>query len=124
MLYDENQTYEERVLIEEHTEGPMDKIKGFGKKTVQWCKDHKEVIIVFGPIILGGGIEIGKMIAKRELFLDEKALKERFIYDRKKGHYYEMTRKPKGSEWIQIDHRIDYGEMLGDILSDMKLLKK
>lgn len=92
-------------------------------KAVDWCKDHKEAIVVFGPVIMGGIVEIAKISTKRHTVSEEKALKERYIYDRSNGHYYELKRQPKSSEWIQIDQRKQNGETLGCILDDMGLLK-
>lgn len=89
----------------------------------EWCKNHKEAIIVFGPVIASGIVEICKISTKRHVVNEEKALKNRYIYDRSSGHYYELRRKPKNSEWLQIEHRKQNGETLGMILNDMRLLK-
>lgn len=89
----------------------------------EWCKDHKEAIIVFGPVIMGGIVEIAKISSKRHTVNEEKALKERYVYDRSAGHYFELKRQPKSSEWLQIEQRKTNGETLGAILSDMRLLK-
>lgn len=91
---------------------------------VEWCKNHKEMIVVFGPVIAGSLIEIVKISTKKKTVSEERALKERFIYDSHTRHYYETKRKPKNSEWLQIDQRIVNGELLGFILEDMGLLKK
>lgn len=90
---------------------------------VDWCKEHKEAIIVFGPVVMGGIVEILKIQTKYHTVNEEKALKDRYIYDRSSGHYYELKRKPKNSDWIKIDQRKQNGESLGWILNDMKLLK-
>lgn len=89
----------------------------------EWCKDHKEAIIVFGPVIMGGIIEIAKISSRRHTVNEEKALKERYVYDRSAGHYFELKRQPKSSEWLQIEQRKMNGETLGAILNDMRLLK-
>lgn len=89
----------------------------------EWCKDHKEAIIVFGPMIMGGIIEIAKISTKRHTVNEEKALKERYVYDRSAGHYFELKRQPKSSEWLQIEQRKMNGETLGTILNDMGILK-
>lgn len=89
----------------------------------EWCKEHKESVIVFGPVIMGGIIEILKISTKRHVVNEEKALKERYIYDRSTGHYYELKRQPKSREWLMIEQRKQNGETLGVILNDMRLLK-
>ncbi len=89
----------------------------------EWCIRNKEAIIVLGPVIAGGVVEVVKISTKRRTIKEEKALKERYIYDHSTGHYYEMRRKPKNSELLQIDQRKREGESLGWILNDMRLLK-
>lgn len=92
-----------------------------GVKT--WCRIHQGEIIVFGPMIAGGLIEIIKIGTRKHTVSEEKALKDRYIYDRSGGHYYELRRKPKNSEWIEIEERRNQGQNLGVILRDMRLLK-
>lgn len=89
----------------------------------EWCKNHKEMITVFGPVLVGGIVEMVKISTKVHTVNEEKALKERYVYDHSAGHYYELKRQPKSSEWIQIEQRKQNGETLGMILNDMRLLK-
>lgn len=92
--------------------------------TKKWCKNNKEVIIAVAPPVLGWTAELFKMIAKKGYINEEKRLKNNYIYDRDKGHFYELRRTPKSSEWLQIDHMREVGDVpLGVILNDMKLLK-
>lgn len=88
-----------------------------------WCGKHKEQIVVFGPVIISGLVEITKVMVRRGNVKEEKHLKENYIYDRPQGHYYELRRKLKSSEWIQIEERKAEGESLGVILRDMRVLK-
>lgn len=89
----------------------------------EWCENHKEMIAVFGPVMIGSIVEMAKIATKNHTVNEEKALKEKYIYDRSSGHYYELKRQPKSSEWLQIDQRKQNGESLGMILNDMRLLK-
>ena len=90
----------------------------------EWCKNNKEVIIAVAPPLIGGAVELIKMSVKKGYISEEKRLKNNYIYDRERGHYYELCRKPKSSEWLQIDHMREVGDVpLGVILNDMKLLK-
>lgn len=114
---------EEKKTLKDYLGGCSDWVKWKIHLVCDWCKDHKEAIIVFGPVIAGGIIEIVKISTKRHTVNEEKALKERYIYDRSAGHYYEVRRKPKNSEWLQIEQRRENGEPLGWILNDMRLLK-
>lgn len=90
----------------------------------EWCRNNKEVIIAVAPSLIGGAVELIKIAFKKGYVNEEKHLKNNYIYDREKGHYYELCRKPKSSEWLQIDHMREVGDVpLGVILNDMKLLK-
>lgn len=114
---------DEKKTLKKWFEEKSELAKWKTQTAIDWCKQHKETIIVFGPVIMGGIIEIIKISTKRHTVNEEKALKERYIYDRSTGHYYEMKRKPKTSEWLQIEERKQNGESLGWILNDMRLLK-
>lgn len=114
---------EEKKTLKQWFEEKSDLAKEKAMGAIEWCKNHKEAIIVFGPVAMGGIIEIAKISTKRHTVNEEKALKERYIYDRSNGHYYELKRQPKRSEWLQIDQRRQNGETLGWILNDMRLLK-
>lgn len=114
---------EERKTLKKRIEEVSDWAKWKAQMTVDWCKRNKQAIIVFGPVIAGGLIEIIKISTKHHLVNEEKALKERYIYDRSGGHYWEIKRKPKRSEYLQIEQRRNNGESYGSILNDMRLLK-
>jgi hypothetical protein len=92
-------------------------------RTKDWCRCHKSEIISLTPILISGTIEIVKIVSKNRNIGAERYLKENYIYDRSAGHYYELKRQPKSSEWTMIDHRKSNGELLGDILKDMNLLR-
>jgi len=101
----------------------FEKAKAKYNATKDWCKDNKEMICVFGPVIVGSCIEIMKMLTKRSIVNEERRLKDNYIYDSSNRHYYELVRKPKSYEWVEIDERRSLGEPLGEILQDMRLLK-
>lgn len=113
----------EKKTLKERIGDFSDLAKSKVQNATDWCKNHKEVIVVFGPVIISGVLEFIKISAKKSSVKEEKMLKDRYIYDRSQGHYYEIIRKPKSSEWIQIDQRKQNGEALGCILDDMGLLK-
>lgn len=93
-------------------------------RTCDWCRANQEVLVLTVPIAVGGAFELAKTIVKSKSTSDEKALKERYIYDRSNGHYYECKRKIKNHEWAEIDARHSIsGEPIGNILQDMRLLK-
>ena len=93
-------------------------------RTCDWCRSNQEIVALTVPIAVGGAFELAKTIVKTKATNDEKALKERYIYDRSNGHYYECKRKVKNREWAEIDARHALtGESVGTILQDMRLLK-
>lgn len=114
---------EEKKTLKRWFEEVSENGKRKALEVIDWGKDHKETMAIFGPVFIGSFIEIIKIVSKHHTVNEEKALKERYIYDRSLGHYYEMKRQPKRSEWLQIDQRKQNGETLGEILNDMKLLK-
>lgn len=93
------------------------------EKVHVWIGKNKEVIRIAVPVLIGSGLELVKVLVKRNNLNKEEKLKTNFIYDPRKRHYYELKRKPKTKQWIEIDRRSDNGERLGDILQDMRLLK-
>ena len=92
-------------------------------KTKDWCGKNKEVIIAVAPTVIGGSIELIKIIVKRNCVSEEKKLRDKYIYDRDNGHYYELRRKPKNSEWLKLDHMKEIGIPIGVALNEMELLK-
>lgn len=95
------------------------------EKGKEWFKENKELATVLGPVVLGGFIEICKIISRSSTAKENKRLKENYIYDRSAGHYYETKRKLKSREWLQFDEMRTTTDMsVGEILDEMKLLKK
>lgn len=92
-------------------------------QTVDWCKDNKEASIVLGTVLVKGTVEMIKITSRSGRIREEQRLKDRYIYDHSSGHYYELRRKLRSSEWVEIDLRKRNGESLGAILRDMRVLK-
>lgn len=86
---------------------------------VNFLRDHKETVLVLAPVVISGAVEIVKIIAKRGNLKQEQKLKDNYIYDSKGRHYYELNKRPSNSEWIQIDERVNSGELLGRTLREM-----
>lgn len=117
--------------MDENKNENMEKVEGevvdenlsWFQKFKKGCKDHKAELLVLLPVAIPSVIDLVKIATKKNNLKEEKHLKENYIYDRYNGHYYETKRKVKSSEWLRIDHRKEEGELVGDILQDMKLLK-
>lgn len=114
---------EERLTWKEKLEGVKQKIRTKLERASCWWREHQTEISVFGPVLISGTVEMIKIISKQKKQNEERYLKENYIYDRSMGHYYELRRKLKSSEWLMIEKRKSYGEPLGEILQDMRVLK-
>lgn len=114
---------EEKKTLKEKFEAFSEEAKWKAHRAAEWCRNNKDAVLLFGPVIAGGIIEMIRVTNRNHVLKEEKALKDRYIYDRSTGHYYELKRKPKNSEWLQIEQRKTNGESIGEILYDMGLLK-
>lgn len=92
-------------------------------KVKEFWEENRDYIVVLAPVIIGAGSAAVKAIERDQRIKEEKDLKERYIYDRSLGTYYEMRRQPKQSEYAEISRRKSNGESLGEILKDMRLMK-
>ena len=100
-----------------------DKAKEKAGKALEWCKDHpQEAAMIVGGIVTGVAC-VGKTIQKHDQTRQIADLKDKYVYDRSNGHYFQLRRKPTSQEWIEIDTRKANGEQLGVILQDMRLTK-
>lgn len=92
-----------------------------------WISNNKEIVIVMGPIVVGGAISIVKTVTRgvsRSINNKREAdLKNLYCYDRSLGHYWKLRREVSNDEWVKINRRKADGENLGDILEQMRLLK-
>lgn len=91
-------------------------------KAQTWCYEHKEQIITYGPVIVGGIAAGAKMLSKHTAQAKEQDLKDLYVYSHRTGHYIKLRRKLKTSEWAEFDRRKRAGENEYDILADMKVL--
>lgn len=111
------------IYIQPKKESLLEKGKQKVHKGVEWCKENKEFVVAMTPILLAGGFDLVKLIARQKRMSEERYLKEQMIYDRSKGHYVETKRKLKQREWAEFDRRRDEGESVSSILEDMRLLR-
>lgn len=93
------------------------------KDAKNWVYNNKELIILFGPTLIGGVTASVKAVNKHVKLSKEKDLKDLYCYDRSLGHYWRLRRELTNSEWIEIDKRKNNGERLADILDELKVLK-
>lgn len=94
-------------------------IKNFGR----WCADNKELLITVVPVVVGGAATVSRVVGRRVNLHKQESIKNLYCYDRSLGHYWRLRRELSNTEWLEIDQRKKNGEKLGDILSELKVLK-
>lgn len=85
-------------------------------KNRSWIAPAVSVGLTVTPFIV-------RFVTKRTNLVKEQNLKDKYIYDRSHGHYWELRRKLSNRELTEIDRRKDKGESLVDILESMRVLK-
>lgn len=114
---------EEKKTFKEKLNNLTEEVKRKSYEVVDWFGRNKEAIVIVVPVLCGSFVELTKVITRKSNIREEKRLKDRYIYDPSKRHYYELRKKPSNRDWIEIDERIDRGEPLRQILIDMRLLR-
>ena len=84
-----------------------------------WVEDNKELLMVLVP----SAVTILAYERKHRIAKKTRYNKERYVYDARLGHYWELRRKPSSSDWVKIEARRRGGESLGSVLSSMNLLR-
>lgn len=104
------------------------------EKTFAWIKNritdakdiwenNKAEIVILAPVVIGAITAGVKTIGKQANLNKQEQIKEKYIYDTSMGHYWSLKRKLNNSEWLEIERRRRNGEVLGDILDSMRVLK-
>lgn len=92
-------------------------------KIVNWCTENAGIALTgfcAGLGLLSTGIKVGGRMYKAHV---ESRNKDYRVYDPTIGHHYELRRKLKNKDWLEIDRRKCAGERLGDILDSLHALK-
>ena len=90
---------------------------------LDWCSEHKEIMIggfITGLGLVRTGIKVGGRIHVQNM---ERRNKDLRVYDTSLGKYWELRRKLKNSDWLEIERRRGNGERLGEILDSLRALK-
>ena len=95
------------------------KIRQFG----HFVEDHQETIKIAAPICIALGGAGFKALNKHVNLKKQADLKDLYVYDNRLGHYWRLRRELSNHEWLEIDKRKRGGEMLSDILAEMRVLK-
>lgn len=100
-----------------------DKMEESKEKAKQWFVDHQNDILYGCYIAATIGAAVIPIVHKARKNHYEH-LKDYRIYDRSNGFYWETRRKLTNNQKMIIEQRHLTGEPYGQILSDMKLLKR
>lgn len=95
------------------------RVKDKAKKMVDWSKEHKEELLIFGPPVIAGSIAIGKSIAKNHRIAMENKRRELDIYDPQNGQHLFLKKPLTNAEKIELDERRRCGESVTEALWKM-----
>lgn len=93
----------------------------------QWIRDNQELTAILASLTITGLSCVAKItndISKTVRTANDRKVTERRVYDPREGHYWVLKRELSNREWLEIQTRENYGERLGDILANMRVLKK
>ena len=91
-------------------------------EAVEWVDHHRWLVTAALSVASTALYFAGKKHGKANIKLEEK-LKDLRVYDPSMGHYWELKRKLRNSEWCEIERRLANGEKYGEILSSLGVLK-
>lgn len=100
-----------------------EKVKSKLQDGRDWLYRNKDLVITYTPVAIGAATVIAKAVGKNINLRKQEHLGELRCYDRSAGHYWPLRRKLSTDEWLYIERRRMNGERLGDILSDLRVLK-
>lgn len=98
-------------------------VKDKCRRTVDYLKENKEVLLVVLPLAgaaVAGTIKLTTKVVNNHRV---ETIKKKYIYDPSGGFYWPTRRALTGAEKLELDERHRNGESYGQILVDMKLLK-
>lgn len=96
-------------------------------RTADWIRYNQETVVLLAPVAIAGitGLaKITKDLVRLGIAANERKVTDRRCYDPSEGHYWNLKRPLSNSDWLEVSHRQAGGEKMGDILSDMKVLKR
>ncbi len=94
-------------------------------KTKQWCTDHKEMIMIFGPVAVSGAFELLKCGMKYKDKQADRDLEEKklcSVYDRSVGGYVSVKRPLTSADWVKIQALKRQGMTTTEALLELGLL--
>lgn len=95
--------------------------------TADFIRDNKEMIVLLIPVATSAAscvTNITKGLIRLGVAKTERKVTDRRCYDPSEGHYWTLKRALTNEDWLKVSQRQVRGERLGDILADMRLLKR
>ena len=105
------QKLKRQVKIKELKDG----IKIKAKQAVGFMEEHRDLMVVVVPTVIGAGIKLSNMVKNNKREYNE--------WDPRAGRNWSLKRNLSMKEALELDRRYRNGESKGQILSDMRLLK-
>lgn len=95
------------------------------RKTDMKCfwEENKEEIVILAPAAIGLTTLGIRVISKHVALAQEQRFKDFYVYDNSTRRYWELRRKLKTSEKLELERRTELGEKIGYVLRDMGVLK-
>ena len=96
------------------------------ERAKQWFNEDPRRILAVGSVVVVGGkkaIDTIKNLKPTQAELDRR-WQDLHVYDHSLGCHYDLKRKMTNNEKLELARRKERGEKTGDILRDMKLLKR
>ena len=109
---------------------PKQKIRDAGRAVTRkisegwdWVKDNKETVAIVLPMattVIFGSIKlVGKAVNNHKA----EVIKNQYVYDPRLGIYWPTKRALSGAEKLEYSRRYKEGEVGGEILRQMNILK-
>lgn len=103
----------------------VDKIVRKAQEALDWAMNNPEKAAVIGATaatVVGGTAKFITQLMRNKRTVDERRLKDLYIYDRSLGVYHKLRRPLRPSERIEYDQRKARGERVAQILASMGVL--
>lgn len=97
------------------------------RTTADFIRDNKEMIVLLIPVATSAAscvTNVAKGLVRLGVAKNERKVTDRRCYDPSEGHYWTLKRALTNEDWLKVSQRQARGERLGDILADMRLLKR
>ena len=93
------------------------------RKAEKFWDENGAVILMASPAVLGIAVKVISVIGKHTKIRREEAIKDKTVWDPVLGHHWRLKRRLTKEEWLYITKRRKHGEMLGDILESLHVLR-